>query len=491
MKLRADTWFGLGFVLMVLLSLLLALEDEGQTILAWWLATILLLPPLWLAFRSTFLTIRVILIIVFTTQLITVPGFFLNRDDFWLGEIKPFDYSAPEVAIIFLKVTIFLTSICIFLQTISLYVPDINHQLARHSFQAHRSIPTVLKRPKNAWMYTLLLLLVIATIAPLNIWMFRNGFSLVGVEPPSLPFRLSGILHYFTKYIVPVALAYLYYKSPRTLLPALLLLAYGLLLGLTSLSRSALVLVVLPILGLAWIEKKKVVLFAIGVGLLISYSLISRARDLVYFVADGISGALTDSGILLIAISLLGNLQLNFNLLSTAFMAILNRIEGFENLVLSSSYDPNAVSGGAFGFMLRIIWRPFAELDLDQHHLQWQGNTLPDGYVNGGALLSNMIIASNDSPLWILVAAMICAIVLFVLERSVRRIARRYSLPASIEFFVITILTIFFFIEGGGSVTFVLPLVLLIVVAWLPRLGVHSVSRLSNRSHTLPRNRRV
>ena len=87
--------------------------------------------------------------------------------------------------------------------------------------------------------------------------MFQNGISIVGVEPPRLPFKLSGILHYFTKYVVPLTLGYLYYRSPRNLPTALLLLGYGLLLGLTSVSRSALVLVLLPVLGLAWIDRRK------------------------------------------------------------------------------------------------------------------------------------------------------------------------------------------------------------------------------------------
>ena len=474
-KLSAGAWFGCAFVLMSLMSTMLAAADKWQTVFSWWAATLLMLPPLLLAIQSRFLTFRVLVTIVFVTQFITLPVFLLNPDDFWLGDIKPFNFTSSEVMLIFSRVTTFLICTSLSIALFSSVSFDLFKDSLPKRFRAitcHRTVPAVFNISKRSRYFFGLILITVFVISLLNIWMFQNGISIVGVEPPRLPFKLSGIFHYFTKYVVPLMLGYLYYHSPRNLTTALLLLAYGLLLGLTSVSRSALVLVLLPILALAWIDRRKWIFGIIGGGLLISYSLISRARDLVYFVSDGVSSAVTEGGIFTIVNALMQRMELDTSAPISVLVAILNRIEGFENLVLSVSYSPNAVDGGAFGFILRMIWRPLAAIDLDQHHLQWQGAILPEGFVNGGALLSNMIIASNDNFLWILVASIITGLLLFVLECSVRRVARRSRLPSSIEVFIITVMTIIFFIEGGGSVTFVVPFVLLTFLAWMPSVSL-------------------
>jgi hypothetical protein len=464
---------GHGLVLMVLVSLLLAINDELQAAMAWWSSTLLLLPPLLFAFRRQFLTFRVIALIVFVTQFVTVPIFFLMRNDFELNQFKPFGFTTIEVLSIISRVTVFLIILGGFLYFWSrltfFALPSYRNRFSQHT--QLRGLR--LKRSSSTGTYLTLLIGSIAALVPLNMWMFQEGLSIVGVGPPRLPFKLSGLLHYFTRYVVPLLLGYLYYKTRRNLLPATLLLLYGLVLGLTSVSRAALVFVLLPVLALAWIEKRNLVLVVTGVGLLIGYSLVSQARGFVYLVIDGTSTALTEGGTLSVIGDLIESIEpAHLDLILGAPIAVLNRIEGFENLVLSSSYDPSALEGGAFGVILRMIWRPLSVIDLDAHHIQWQGFVLPEGFVNGGALLSNVIIASNDNLIWIAVAALVTAIVLLILEKSVRTVAAKHGLPSNIEFFLICLMTIIFFIEGGGSVNFVIPLLTVLTLACLPRLTV-------------------
>lgn len=486
MKIRITNWLGGGVALMGVGSALLIANDEWQAMSAWWVATIFLLPALWLAQRSRFLTIQVVCLVAFFTQFITVPTFFLAHDEFELTQTKAFEFTVWEVLPIFFKVGTFLVLLGLLLNLAPLrrLLPRrAKIKPASQGIQLNDTKLVRVKDSKKAGMYVALIAIVVMALTPLNVWMFQQGISIVGVEPPTLPYRLSGILHYLTKYIAPLFLGYLYYKSRHDLFPALLLLAYGLLLGLSSVSRSAMVMVLLPVLALAWMEKRSLVMFVVGTGLLLGYAMISKARDLVYFVTNGTSGALTDSGIFEIIGNLMENIELvEFRFFSDVFTAILNRIEGFENLIRSSQYDPNAIPGGAFGFILRMIWRPLEEIDLDSHHIQWQGNILPEGFVNGGALLSNVIIASNANPVWIVMAALVTGIILVSLEHSARVLARKYGLSAAIESFIISLMTIIFFIEGGGSVTFVLPLLTLIIFSCLPRFsfGAPTLNRFPN-----------
>ena len=484
MNVNTMKWLGGGFAFMILVSTFLIANDEWQPVVAWWTATALLLPTVLLALRSPFLTFRVVCFTAFFTQFATVPGFFLVVGYSEMSQAEWLNFSINDVLPIDIKLAAFLLLLALIFKAAShiQILPNRSTVVSNGPSSSKESVSV--GASKRAGMYTMLIAVLIIGITPVNIWMFQNGISIVGVEPPALPYRLSGILHYLTRYIVPLTLGYLFYKTRHGLLPTLLLLAYGLLIGLTSISRSALVLILLPVLALAWTEKRRVVMFVASAGLLLGYALISRARDFVYFVSNGTSGAITGDGIFEVIGQLLEDSWIwEFRFLLDTFTAILNRIEGFENLVRSSLYDPNAIEGGALGFILRIVWRPLAEIDLDSHHIEWQGNILPEGFVNGGALLSNMLIASNANLLWIGAAAMVSGVILISLESSVHIVARKYRLSVGIKSFLLILMSIIFFIEGGGSVTFVLPLIALLALSWLPQLSMRPPT--SNRGRNI------
>ena len=475
MKIKTAKWCGGGFVLIGLVSVIMAVSNEQEAMLAWWSASLLLLPGLLLALRSNFVTLKVICLIACFTQFVTVPMFFLTRDDFSWGHVKPFGFTAIEVWPIFLKVGAFLVLLALcfhFLSRLPFFSVR-NHKtgmVAQH-IQAGQFTDELQKPSRHPWIYVVLIVLVIAAVTPLNLWMFQQGISIVGIEPPRLPYKLSGILHYFTKYLVPLSLGYLYYKTRHGLFPALLLLGYGLVLGLSSVSRSSLVFVLLPVLAIAWLERKRLVLFVTGAVLVIAFSLVSQARNFVYLVTVDKSAKGTDSGIFEILSNVLGDIEwMDFPLFFRIFTGILDRIEGFGNLVMSHYYDPNAVSG-AFGYILNMIWYPLAPIDIDLHHIQWQGNVLPEGFVNGGALLSRIVIVSNDNLIWIVAAALVVAVILLTLERSVQRLAMKYEWPTAIDFFFISFMTINFFISSG-SVVFVFPFLAAMVFSWLPRVPI-------------------
>ncbi len=145
---------------------------------------------------------------------------------------------------------------------------------------------------------------------------------------------------------------------------------------------------------------------------------------------------------------------------------------------MSQFYDPYAAIG-PWGMFLGMIWQGFTEIDLDLHHLQWQGNVLPVGFVNGGGLLSTVVIIGNANLLWILAIALLAACILIILEKSVNRAVVRYGLSDLVALQIIGLISIFFFISGGGGRTFVYPWLLLIVASWLPPL--YSFNKMNSR----------
>ena len=489
MKIKTAKWLGGGVLLIALISVVLMIKNEWETVFAWWLATILLLPGLLLALRSEFVSLKVICLIAFITQFVTLPIFFLARDDFKWGYVNSFGFTAGECLPILLKVGAFMVILVLcfhFLSRLPFFSVWYRKtgSVAQH-LQRSRFTDELLKPSSHPWNYVVLIVLVIAAVTPLNLWMFSEGIGLTGVESTELPYRLSGILHYLAHFLIPMLLGYLYSKTRHGHSLTLLLLGYGLILGLSSVSRSAMVLVMLPVLFIAWLEGRRLTLLVALIGVGIAYSLISQARNFVYVAVGNNSGANTDVGVFDILGSVVSKTEWLEPALYLEFLGILGRVEGFDNLVMAHYYDPNAVDS-AFSFILRMIWQPLAPIDIDAHHIQWQGYAPLEGFYNGGGLLSNMVIASNDNLIWIAPVALVVAVILLTLERSIQHLAKKYDWTPAIEMFSIGMITTVFFLNSGGSVTFMFPFLAAMIFSWLPRASVrhffslkpkHSASR--------------
>lgn len=466
-------------------SLAMALSGEFEAMLAWWMVIVLLLPPLLWALKTRYVALKIICLFALITQFVTQPFFYFNRDAFafaW-GQVKPFGFTAVEAWPMLSKVMLFEVCLIIFFKLLfrlRLFGGSDNRrygifklpstQLKVRSFLAEKA--HFLKPSRHSRIYGALIILAISVVAPMNLWMFSQGISMVGVEPPNLPYRLSGILHYLAVYMVPLLLGFLYWKTKRGFIFTMILLSYSWVLGLTSISRFALIILMLPVLAFAWLERRRWLLTFAGLGTVVGFAMVSTARNFVHIVTAGKAEADTGNSILTIIVNILTEPDSPIreaNYLLKAFVGIFERIDGFGNLVMSKFYDPNAVIG-PLGFLLRMIWRPLARIDIDSHHLQWQGNVLPEGFVNGGALISNAVILGNASLLWVVASALVSASILVLLEKSTHRVVARYGLPEPLASASIGFLTIVFFIETGGSIIFVGPFLLLCIASLLPPL---------------------
>lgn len=483
MRRKTAQTLAIGASLIGVGSLAMAVSGEFEAMLAWWMVIVLLLPPLWWALKTRYVALKIICLLAFITQFVTVPFFYFNRDAFafnW-GHVNPFGFTAVDALPMLSMVMLFVVCLIIFFKLLYRFrLLGDSGNLQSDRFQLHsvqskeRSFLAekahFLKPSRHSLVYGLLIVLVISVVSVLNLWMFSQGISMVGVEPPNLPYKLSGILHYLTVYVVPLLLGCLYWKSKKSFFLTIILLCYSWVLGLTSISRFALIVVILPVLASAWLDRRRWLLMFIGLGTVGGFAMVNSARSFVHIVTAGKAGADTGKDILTIIADILTEPDIPIreaDLFLKTLLSIFERIDGFGNLVFSKFYDPNAVIG-PLGFLLRMIWRPFAPVDIDSHHMEWQGNVLPEGFVNGGALLSNAVILGNANLLWIVASALVAAGILVLLEKSVQRVIARYGLPDPLASALIGFLALIFFIETGGSPTFVVPLLLLSIASLLP-----------------------
>jgi hypothetical protein len=462
-------------VLLVIVSCFLAGYGHFQALASWWFLIILFFPVLTWSIKTSYLAPKIFCIVAIFTQVVTVPWFFvLNSDDWVWAGVNPFEFTALETVPIIGKITLFLYAFVIF---VSFF-----HRL---SIKKRLSVKHILRNSKqirastsnevfNVWkkgsilVYSFIFILI-SCLIPLNLWSYSIGLGLTGVEPPRLPYKLTGIIFYFTKYLTPLLLAYLYSRTKRNWFMALIFLSYAWVFGLCSVSKGAILIIMAPVIVFAWIDQRRIVLFFSSVGAIIGVTVASAARVYVHFVQNGVTGADTSLNIF----QLIGNVLTdpNIKLLALDYVpltmiGIAARIEGFGNLVLAQHYDPNAVIGSA-GVALRMIWAPLVALPFDAHHLQWSGSILPDGFYSGGAILSNTIIMSNGGLWWIIVSAMITAMILVISEKIVNQFVYSYSAMVRFKGTIIFILTLLYFIESTFSRVSLAILICLTISSWI------------------------
>lgn len=473
---RALAYGGGGITL---LSAGLAFAGEFDAMLAWWVAIILLLPLLLWAYKTRFVALITISSLAFATQLITLPYFYLTRVEFAWGHVKPFNFTAFEALPMLLKVSVFLFVLIAsfklfyrvsFIGGSSRKIANNSRNTFHHPLQTEAIKRKTIKSRQSAGLYILMILLTVAALVPLNLWMFSQGISIVGVEPPHLPYRLSGILHYFTKYIAPLALAYLYFRSNRGWLPMFLLLAYAWVLGASSISRSSLMYVMLPVIYFAWLDRRKLMLVVAAYGALMGFVFVSAARNIVYGASAGKSTGNFDTGIFSMLFSIASDSTGNIFdpiLIGKMLSEVFGRIDGFGNLVMAQYYDSYQVIG-PLGIVKGMIWQGFAPIDLDLHHMQWQGNILIKGFVNGGGLLSSTVILGNAGMWWIALSAVVAAATLVILEKSTKRLVKIYHAPSLFSTAATGFLSMSYFTGAAGSVHYMYPFILLFIASWLP-----------------------
>ena len=465
-------------LLSLLVTLALVLVGEVQTAVAWWIMIACLLPALIWVRRSQFLSIKVFVWTTFVTMAVTTPMFYLNPKLYTLQNHRPFDFTGLESLYVFSRVGVFLLVFLFITGILELFLklPKENSGFTAANVivpqitttKSQFSIAQV--RPLTSLISSCLIVTVITAMVPLNSWMFDMGIGLTGAAPPELPYRLSGILAYFARLFIPMLLAFLYLRTRRRSLFIVGILGlYSLFLGVSTVSRSTALMIILPALVFALLDRRWILFGASAIFLTLSLAMASFSREVVFTVVGGVSGSNTSLGVINVLLEVAENLE--WNRILSIIPAIVGRIESFQSLWLASHVDPTSLGGG-WSVLTKVVHWGLIDLGHDAVHLEVLGYTVAEGFYNVSAgVLAYMLWAMGESWFFSVSFALLYALFLMIQERSLQMIANRYAIQSLYISPLLVLLTANYFISPGWPIG---NFVLLAVICFsrLPRFGV-------------------
>lgn len=463
MRIKKNKYLRYLLVLAGLFSLILLLAGKWETVGALWVVIFCLLPAVWVALGTSYLSLRIFCATALITQVITVPVFFLQADRYAFGGHRPFSFTTMETLPVFLLLGMFLwLAASVVKLSQSVIGKPVQWTDSRTHFVTASSA-------KHQTMFVIGIILLIAFSLRVKFWMFAMGIGIVGVAPPQLPFRLSGILFYTFSYIVPLSIGYLYLKTNRSsLLLSSLIAVYALLIGLSSSSKGVVLLTMAPIIAFAWLDRRWTILGASGLLAGFEVILVTASREIVH-ISDGLTtGSFVDLGTIGTLAETLARLEWSPEML-LIFVDISKRVEGFQGLLLASQFNPDVV-GGAWAIFAKSINGPWADLGHDAMHLEYLGYTIPMGFYGVAASLNAwMLMAANQNVLMVLPFVIYAALTLVILEKMLMRAARKYRLPLPLAQSVLFFATLWFY-TGPGTLEFQTLFVVSVIFGLLPAL---------------------
>lgn len=374
-------------------------------------------------------------------------GFFWERDKFTYGGqsgIKDFQFFVFEFIGLYIPVLagyfiILSMAIIPFLRQKKSMTPVEVVSHVSVGFELAQKMPKRHKHSANARFVFVATVLVFAAI---NWWMFTNSIGITGINPPELPFKLSGILYYTARFVLPIILVYLMTKFRPTSIELSLLVVYACFASLTSVSKATLFLLFMPALIIIFLHKR---FFLFGVALVlfaIFYPVVGVARNFVYLVEGGISIRNIDFSLIEVLSSSL--LDYTAEDLFSGPLAIIERIGGGQDVVLAAQYDSNLVAGPIAEFIRLYI---FDFLDLASTAQGLMYDYTPDvlGYATGdGGFFAHMLLAGGDSVVMMLVVSLYQGALLSIANSTYMRMLR-CRVPRELVLLYAIFFCIFFF----------------------------------------------
>jgi hypothetical protein len=275
-----------------LLCIVMATSIFYQTVALLFIIVVGLLcyaPLIYFAKRTGSISALYFSVMLILLRVITLPLVYLLRDDFtesgWTA-IKQFDFSSYAFIQLVISDSCAVMLILIATLLIRSVVPRSLHilQSAPRVFINLNFLPNGVNNSK-AIPFVLLFVLV-------NYLIFdfanANKIGITGIEPNPLPFRLSGIIYYYLKFLGPFMLFYII-KNSKSKLLVLMLSLFLIFVAISTLSRSTLAMWAIPIAFVAYRNCKSITLTVIVVILVAVASIFSGIGRNLMFIANGTS----------------------------------------------------------------------------------------------------------------------------------------------------------------------------------------------------------
>src|SRR6266568_1465722 len=438
-----------------------------DSLILWLVLPLMYIPLVYLSLRSKYIILFLFVTLSTVTNAVTPAYFFLNKNEYassgW-NSVNKFEFIVGEYLYINSYLWVFLITVTILALMINKYLfitPKFQKERCNSNYivkSAHESnlsdnvlsANTIFKKHKQSGkslsLYGLLLLVLIIVLSFLNSWMFGRGMSITGLDAAQelLPFKLNGILYYFTRFIVPVIIFYIYSRSSRSLILTILVVIYATFAGLSHVSRTTFILILFPSIYFTLKDQKYSLFTALGIISLFLVSIISQARNFVYLVVGGVATKGHDGDLF----SLLGNVLDKFDDydLNAVLFSMLNRVGGAQDIVLGFQYDTTGMGGYWANFNRVFLWCSEDTHSSAQNALY--GFSPSAGFSTGSWGFSSLILQIAGGNLYILfVVAFWVGLWIALGDKIISeyvRIFRRLDIVSVFAF-----LFIFFFFASG------------------------------------------
>jgi hypothetical protein len=366
-------------------------------------------------------TFQIFAYAMFLSHALASPLFFLQEDIFeysGFSAVRDFDFSLTWYFRVYLYVFLFLYStlfsVLLFKKIFSSEIKYL--QIDEFSFTISKN------KVYNVFLFVFLLFL-----AFLNKWMFDNGIGLTGIEPPKLPYRLSGILYFFSRFFAPLIILYLYSKCIRNYRITLLIIVYATWAAITSVSRTTLTMLWLPVIFFAILDKRYILLFSVVFLFFSIFPFIELARNYVYQIDNGVVGMNMDYSI--------GNIIWElFNTRETlslkdALFGFIGRLGGTQDVILADQYNNESFASIFLEF--KRVFLLSNEVEILKVQSELFGFNPPEGFSPGdGALSASILIISRKSIIIIIILSLFVSALLHFHELLLYRLALIFNYPA-------------------------------------------------------------
>jgi hypothetical protein len=282
-------------------------------------------------------------------------------------------------------------------------------------------------------IYSYALVLFLLFMFFLNYVMFLNGIGITGISPPSLPFKLSGILYFFSRFIAPVLALYLYSRTSRNVVLSSLIMVYAVWAGLSQVSRTTFTMFFIPIFFFSVVDKRSIRLVVYMLLFFSILPLIEIARNFVYAYED-------DTAVFNSSLSFFEVIMesLNFDERTDFVRTIsgfVGRLGGAQDVVLAYQYE------NPLGTSLLEFERVFllsSEMDMTTVVYELFGFTPVLGFSPGdGALSAAAIVISGGNYFVLFLVSSFVALLIHCHEFLIGQIPRIYRSKELVYFLAI------------------------------------------------------
>lgn len=290
-------------------------------------------------------------------SLMSSYGLFYNRERFILSggqsTIKHFDFEPFTLVELYIPLLYFhLLVVILFILLVYFFQAG----QAVNQFKERTNLDSSYIKSQHSRFYLILLIVFCVLMFFINSFMFNNSVGMGGVANHRLPFKLSGILFYFSRFITPLILLYLVLKVRPSYFVFLLLAALAIFSSMTSLSKAVLILYFFPLLIILFKENKFGLLILSLPIIMISYEAVTLARSVIYLVEDSIvtrNLELDIFSMILQSVDLINFEEINW--LNVLF-GLGERFGGGQDIVLASQMDIRTVGSNSLNEFFRIYF---------------------------------------------------------------------------------------------------------------------------------------